>query len=236
MQPPMPPEELALRLSSSCANAGTGVIAVTTDKQPMARRKFKGIRQPRKRLLAQPAMSIACDGRSPADAVHGRAGRLPRGAVTANGWLAEQVCVSHSERHSASWLSTLGRYIGQPRSVAVTLDAKFQDCALAAAALGLYGVALFFTAIPSGASATAITEVTPSELHGRVSAVYCLAMSIVGLTMGPLSVALLTGHLFADPKRVGDSLALVSIVIAPLAAWLLWSSLAPFRRCMEGAR
>jgi MFS family permease len=97
-------------------------------------------------------------------------------------------------------------------------------------ALALLGVAIFFTSFPSGASVTAISEVTPSALRGQVSAMYYLVMSFVGLAAGPLSVALCTDYLFHDPKRVGDSMALVSAVIGPLAALLLWPALPHFRR------
>ena len=96
-------------------------------------------------------------------------------------------------------------------------------------ALALLGVAIFFTAFPSGASVTAISEVTPSALRGQVSAVYYLVMSIVGLAAGPLSVALCTDYLFEDPKRVGDSMALVSAIVAPAASLVLWPALPHFR-------
>jgi MFS family permease len=97
------------------------------------------------------------------------------------------------------------------------------------AALALLGIAIFFTSFPSGASVTAISEVTPGALRGQVSAMYYLVMSFVGLAAGPLSVALCTDYLFQDPKRVGDSMALVSAIIAPAAALLLWPALPHFR-------
>jgi len=96
-------------------------------------------------------------------------------------------------------------------------------------ALALIGVAIFFTAFPSGASVTAISEVTPSVLRGQVGAVYYLVMGLVGLAAGPLSVALCTDYLFQDPKRVGDSMALVSAIVAPAAALVLWPALPHFR-------
>ena len=102
-------------------------------------------------------------------------------------------------------------------------------------ALALLGVAIFCTSFPSGASVTAISEVTPGALRGQVSAVYYLVMSFVGLTAGPLSVALCTDYLFQDPQRIGDSIALVSAVVAPAAALLLWPALPQFRRWAASA-
>jgi MFS family permease len=96
----------------------------------------------------------------------------------------------------------------------------------------LFGIAIFFTAFPSGASATVISEVTPSRLRGQVSAIYYLTMSIVGLTAGPLSVALITDRVLHDPQRVGLSLAIVFAFAAPLGALLVWSALPALRSCL----
>lgn len=93
----------------------------------------------------------------------------------------------------------------------------------------LIGLVVFFMSFPSGASVAAISEVTPGALRGRISAVYYLVMSFVGLVFGPLSVALCTDHLFHDPARVGDSMALVAVIIGPLAALLIWRALPSFR-------
>lgn len=95
--------------------------------------------------------------------------------------------------------------------------------------LALIAVALFFMAFPSGASVSAISEVTPSTLRGEVSAFYYLAMSLVGLALGPLSVALFTDYVFQDPLRVGDSISLVSLLVGPIAAVLIWKALPPFK-------
>ena len=96
--------------------------------------------------------------------------------------------------------------------------------------LALVGLTVFFMSFPSGASVAAISEVTPGALRGRISAVYYLVMSFVGLVFGPLSVALCTDHLFHDAARVGDSIALVAVVIGPLGALLIWRALPAFRQ------
>ena len=70
----------------------------------------------------------------------------------------------------------------------------------------------------------------PNGLRGQASAIYYLANSVVGLTLGPLSVGLLTDYVYEDPLRIGDALALVAIVIAPATALLSLSTRAPFTR------
>ncbi len=136
----------------------------------------------------------------------------------------------------AAWLRRRGQVDSNLRSAAwgLTLIVPLAIAAPLMAdpwlALALFGVAIFFTAFPSGASVTAISEVTPSALRGQVSAVYYFVMGFVGLTAGPLSVALSTDYLFQDPKRIGDSMALVGAIIAPLATLLIWPALPQFRR------
>ena len=81
-----------------------------------------------------------------------------------------------------------------------------------------------------GVTGNAVTVTVDSAVRGQASAVYYLLNSLLGLSLGPLSVALLTDHLFADPRRVGDALALVAVVVGPAMALVSWSTRAPFAR------
>ena len=78
-----------------------------------------------------------------------------------------------------------------------------------------------------------VQEAVPNHLRGQASAVYYLANSIVGLTVGPLSVGLLTDYVYKDPLRIGSALALVAIVIAPIATLLAYQTRAPFARLVS---
>lgn len=51
--------------------------------------------------------------------------------------------------------------------------------------------------------------IVPVEFRGRVMALFQGAFTIVGMGLGPLIVALLTEKVFADPQRLGHSLAIV---------------------------
>lgn len=135
----------------------------------------------------------------------------------------------------ATWLRRRRPADGTLRTVALGMTLILPPSILATLvpspwlSLVMIGFTVFLMSFPSGASVAAISEVTPGALRGRVSAVYYLVMSFVGLVFGPLSVALCTDHLFHDPARVGDSVALVAGVIGPLAAWLIWRALPAFR-------
>ena len=97
-------------------------------------------------------------------------------------------------------------------------------------ALGWYAPGLLCLTLPGGTAIQVIQEAVPNALRGQASALYYLLNSLLGLTVGPLAVALLTDHWFEDPRRIGDSLALVAIVVGPATALLSWTTRAPFAR------
>ena len=82
-------------------------------------------------------------------------------------------------------------------------------------ALTWYAPALLFMTLPGGTAIQVMQEAVPNRLRGQASAVYYLSNSVVGLTLGPLSVGLLTDYVYEDPLRIGSALALLAIAIAP---------------------
>lgn len=54
-----------------------------------------------------------------------------------------------------------------------------------------------------------IQIVVPAQFRGRVIAIFLGAITLLGLGIGPILVAFLTDDLFGDPRRLGQSLALV---------------------------
>jgi MFS family permease len=97
-------------------------------------------------------------------------------------------------------------------------------------ALAFYAPGLLFLTLPGGTAIQVVQEAVPNRLRGQASAIYYLVISIVGLTLGPLAVGLLTDYVFEDPKAIGTALAIVSIVVGPAAALLAWSTRRPFAR------
>jgi MFS family permease len=89
-------------------------------------------------------------------------------------------------------------------------------------ALALFALLLFMMAFPSGASVAAIQEITPNEFRGRTSALYYLAMNLFGLSIGAVSVGLVSDYVLHTDQQVGLAMAMVSGVSGPLAAAFLW--------------
>lgn len=87
----------------------------------------------------------------------------------------------------------------------------------------------FFGAFASGAAPAAIGAVVPNMRRGQVSAVYLLAINLLGIGLGPTLPALFTDFLFADEARLGDSLALTAAITGLPSASLLWWARRPYR-------
>jgi len=59
---------------------------------------------------------------------------------------------------------------------------------------------------------TGLSQITPNELRGQVIAVYMVTTGLVSLTLGGVSVGLLTDNLFVGPQGVSPALACVYAV------------------------
>jgi len=70
-------------------------------------------------------------------------------------------------------------------------------------ALAWYAPALLLMTLPGGTAIQVVQEAVPNHLRGQASAVYYRANSIVGLTVGPLSVGLLTAWLLSRQNFAG---------------------------------
>src|SRR5690606_1554314 len=91
---------------------------------------------------------------------------------------------------------------------------------LSLAATGLAIVTMGMTAGPAGA---ALQTITPAALRGQAAAFYTFVANLLGLSLVPLLVALMTDHVFEDPRMVGRSVMVIGILTMSLATLLLWS-------------
>ena len=96
-------------------------------------------------------------------------------------------------------------------------------------ALALIGVTQCLISMPFGISPVALNEVTPNRFRARIIAVYLFCVNLLGLSLGPVGVALLTERVFGSPDRLPLALATMAICTMPLAA-------AVFRVCAPAYR
>lgn len=124
----------------------------------------------------------------------------------------------------AIWITVVGMAVAGPLLAAAGLAND------AWSSLTWYAPALLFMTLPGGTAIQVVQEAVPNRLRGQASALYYLSTSIVGNTLGPLSVGMLTDYVYGDPLRIGSALAILAIVIAPLTSLLALSTRAPFAR------
>lgn len=94
-----------------------------------------------------------------------------------------------------------------------------------------YAVMLFLQPI-TGPAVAHLQMATPGELRGRMSAVFNLIFNLLGMCLGPPSVAFLTDFVFHDPQLVHYSLAVMYVTMALGAALTLWIGLPAARRAV----
>jgi MFS family permease len=91
-------------------------------------------------------------------------------------------------------------------------------------AMALLAPAVFFGAFVSGAAPSALAPIVGNEMRGQVSALYLLAINLIGIGLGPTIPALFTDFVFMDESKLGWSLAAVGLITGPVAALLLNSA------------
>ena len=89
-------------------------------------------------------------------------------------------------------------------------------------ALVLVAIAWAAYTVPNGLMIGAVQDVTPPRLQGQTAALYYLVIGVLGLTLGPLMVALLTDYVFLRPEDVGNSLSVLAGLLGPLAAFVMF--------------
>jgi MFS transporter, Spinster family, sphingosine-1-phosphate transporter len=95
---------------------------------------------------------------------------------------------------------------------------------------------VFFFSVPTGCMAAALQNVAPSRMRGIVGALYSFFAQLIGFGLGPTLIALVTDHLFGNPKMAGNSIGIVCTIAAVLAGWLLFTALPPYRRLLAEER
>ncbi|MGE3665188.1 MAG: spinster family MFS transporter [Steroidobacteraceae bacterium] len=79
----------------------------------------------------------------------------------------------------------------------------------------------FFGAACTGPAGAFVQSITPESMRAQFGAIYLLALTLVGATVGPLLTALFTDYVFRDEAALGYSLSAVAFVGNLLALWLI---------------
>ena len=89
---------------------------------------------------------------------------------------------------------------------------------------------LFFLSLPVGSSYASLRIIFPNQLKGQVSAVFLFAITLIGLTLGPLWPGLLNDYAFRNGNMVGCSVAITVGISSIVTAILFRLSYRPYRK------
>jgi MFS family permease len=92
---------------------------------------------------------------------------------------------------------------------------------------------VFCLSMPFGVAPAALQEIMPNSMRGQASAMYLFITTMIGLGLGPTSVALVTDYVFADDHALRYSLLLITALAVGSAAILLGFGLKPYRASLE---
>jgi MFS family permease len=123
----------------------------------------------------------------------------------------------------------VGFFLIVPASVGPLMPEKWMALCFAAVTVILLNAHM-------GITAAAVQQVTPNQMRGTVTAMLLFMTNIVGLGLGAVIIAAITDFVFADDAALRYSLAIVAIVVCPLAGFLYLSSLKPFQAGVERMR
>jgi len=114
-----------------------------------------------------------------------------------------------------------------PTMVVLPMIATYRQALVVSTIVTFAGAA----AIPMTAAALQI--VTPHWMHGVTAALYLFVVSVVGVALPPVLVAILTDYVFRDAGMVGWSLSIVCSLSLVLATIAILKTITAYRACLE---
>ncbi len=100
-------------------------------------------------------------------------------------------------------------------------------------ALVLIAPFYFFVSFVWGLAPAALQEIMPNQMRGQATAVYTGVLNLVGLGLGPTSVALMTDFVFRNPDALNFSIATIAPAAALLSALLFRIGCVPYIRTLD---
>lgn len=94
-------------------------------------------------------------------------------------------------------------------------------------------ITTFLVTAVFGVGPAAIQELMPNNMRGQGSALYLFVANIIGLGLGPTSVAMATDYIFGDPSMLRYSLLFIPVIAMVVAVICFFLCLKPYKRTLE---
>lgn len=117
-------------------------------------------------------------------------------------------------------------------AVCISIPAVFMPL-LGSSPAAIAGVTMvkFFVAMPLIAGTTAIRMAVPNQMRGQFTAMYFVAVGLVGATIGPVLPGYINTFIFAEAMdTLGYALSISAAMTVPFSTGLLWISWGEYKK------
>ena len=90
----------------------------------------------------------------------------------------------------------------------------------------------FALAAPYGAATAAIQEIMPNQVRALASSIFLFILNLIGIGLGPTSVAVFTDYVFKDEGAIRYSLVLLFAIGGVFMLLLTYLALKPYRKAL----
>jgi MFS family permease len=142
--------------------------------------------------------------------------------VNFGGWLADR-WYNKGRKAAHMRVTLIGALILVPASTVAPLmpTAELAVLMLIPATIG--------GAIPTATAGAALMMIVPNQLRAQTTAIYYFVINVLGLTLGPLAIAMCTDSIFQDESMLRYSIAIVSCTAGIIALGFLIANISHFR-------
>lgn len=91
----------------------------------------------------------------------------------------------------------------------------------------------FALAAPFGATTAAIQEIMPNQVRALASSIFLFILNLIGIGLGPTSVALFTDYIFKDESAIRYSMVLLYLIGGGIATLLTLLAIKPYRKAIS---
>jgi MFS family permease len=97
----------------------------------------------------------------------------------------------------------------------------------------LFSLTMFSIGLGGPSKNAAFQIVTPTELRGKMTALYLFIYSVVGVAFAPVVTALITDFILHDESKIAWAIFIPAVFARPISLFITWLGLGPYRREVE---